>query len=98
MRISIDAHTLGCRQTGNEVYICNLIHELNRITSDITCDLLCSMPAGFKQAPDRFSCQNVSRNPFVRLGWDLPGAVRRLRPDVLHVQYTGPLWTSVPVV
>jgi len=34
----------------------------------------------------------------VRLGFDLPRRVRADKPDVLHVQFTGPLWSRVPQV
>ena len=31
MRISVDAHAIGCRLTGNEVYIRNLLKEFARL-------------------------------------------------------------------
>ena len=34
MRISVDAHAIGCRQTGNEVYIRNLLKEFARLDED----------------------------------------------------------------
>jgi glycosyltransferase involved in cell wall biosynthesis len=40
----------------------------------------------------------VSTNPFKRLGLDLPLELSRLKPDVLHVQYTAPLFCRVPTV
>ena len=34
MRISVDAHAIGCHLTGNEVYIRNLLHEFARLDED----------------------------------------------------------------
>jgi len=98
MIVSIDAHTLGCRQTGNEVYIRNLISELSHITSGFTWKLFCSMSDGITEVPTGFSCQKVSRNPILRLGWDLPRLACRHPTDVLHVQYTAPGRAVAPVI
>jgi glycosyltransferase involved in cell wall biosynthesis len=48
--------------------------------------------------PEGFQTRLVSRNPYKRLGFDIPRHVRADRPDLLHVQYTGPLLPSVPLV
>ena len=48
--------------------------------------------------PQRFDVRYVAANPFLRLGVELPNAMRRERPNLLHVQYTAPLWCPVPVV
>ncbi len=48
--------------------------------------------------PSSIETRWVSENPYKRLGLDLPRHVRRDRPDLLHVQYTGPLFTGVPLV
>lgn len=98
MRIAIDAHTVGCRKTGNEVYISNLINELNGAICSISFDAYRAAPATFEALPPGFSNLCVSQNPFRRLGWDLPLSLGRRRPDVLHVQYTAPVWTPAPVV
>jgi glycosyltransferase involved in cell wall biosynthesis len=37
-------------------------------------------------------------NPYKRLGVDLPQHLRRDRPDVLHVQYTGPVFSAAPLI
>jgi glycosyltransferase involved in cell wall biosynthesis len=50
------------------------------------------------EIPDGFAVHQVSVNPFVRLGFDLPRRLVRDRPDLLHVQYTAPAFSSVPVV
>jgi glycosyltransferase involved in cell wall biosynthesis len=40
----------------------------------------------------------VAANPFIRLGFDLGVRTRKDCPDLLHVQYTAPLFCPVPVV
>lgn len=98
MRFSVDAHAIGCHLTGNETYIRNLLAEYAAL--DTTSEFLAylSVAGSDRHVPASFRTAWVSRNPFQRLGWDLPRAIRRDRPDLLHVQYTGPLFTSVPLV
>ncbi|MEO8099311.1 MAG: glycosyltransferase family 1 protein [Acidobacteriota bacterium] len=98
MRFSVDAHAIGCHLTGNEVYIRNLLKEFARLDQD--CDVIAyiSKPRAPEHIPERFQTRWVSANPYKRLAWDIPNHVNRDRPDLLHVQYTGPLRTSVPLV
>jgi glycosyltransferase involved in cell wall biosynthesis len=56
------------------------------------------MPGAEQEVPSGFKTRRVSTNPYVRLGFDLPMQMRRDRPDLLHVQYTGPLACPVPLV
>jgi len=98
MRFSVDAHAIGCHLTGNEVYIRNLLNEFARL--DRTSDFIAyvSKPGAHLQVPKRVQTRQVSENPFRRLGLDLPMKLRYDKPDLLHVQYTGPLSCSVPLV
>ena len=98
MRFSVDAHAIGCHLTGNEVYIRNLLHEFARL--DRTSDFIAyvSKPGAHLQVPKSVQTSYVSGNPFRRLGLDLPMRLRYDKPDLLHVQYTGPLACSVPLV
>src|SRR5689334_11889555 len=98
MRFSVDAHTIGCHLTGNEVYIRNLLHQFARI--DRSGDFLAyvSKPDAPTHLPERFDHRWVSENPYKRLGLDLPRRLREDRPALLHVQYTGPLFSPVPLV
>jgi glycosyltransferase involved in cell wall biosynthesis len=48
--------------------------------------------------PERIQTRRVSENPYKRLGLDLPRHLRADRPDLLHVQYTGPVVSPVPLV
>jgi glycosyltransferase involved in cell wall biosynthesis len=52
----------------------------------------------FSSVPERFIKRRVAVDPFVRLGFDLPRMLRQDRPDLLHVQYTAPLFCNVPTV
>ena len=76
--------------TGNEVYVRSLVRRFPRLTptpnSSVT---LSASPKAFLGA---FRCARwVSKNPFLRLGRTWREAASD-RPDLLHVQYTAPLF------
>ena len=98
MRFAVDAHTIGCHLTGNEVYIRNLLHEFARLDPASEFVVYVSKPDAPAQVPGAFQTVAVSENPYVRLGLDLPRRMHIDRPDVLHVQYTGPLFCKTPLV
>jgi glycosyltransferase involved in cell wall biosynthesis len=98
MRISVDAHAIGCRQTGNEVYIRNLLKEFARLDEDSDLIAFISKEGVRADLPRRIRTRRVSQNPYKRLGLDMPRHLWRDRPDVLHVQYTGPLFSATPLV
>jgi glycosyltransferase involved in cell wall biosynthesis len=98
MRFAVDAHTIGCHLTGNEVYIRNLLNEFARLDPSVEFIVYISKPEAPAQVPAAFLTRSVSENPYKRLGVDLPLSIRRDRPSVLHVQYTGPVFCSVPLV
>jgi glycosyltransferase involved in cell wall biosynthesis len=98
MRFSVDAHAIGCKLTGNEVYVRNLLTALAALdhSSEFIAYLSAADVNGW--VPARFDRRAVARNPFLRLGCDLSRNLRRDRPDLIHVQYTAPLDCPVPVV
>ena len=98
MRFSVDAHAIGCHLTGNEVYIRNLLHEFARLDEGNELIAYISKQGVEADLPGRIRTRRVSENPYKRLGMDLPRQLRRDRPDLLHVQYTGPVFTSIPLV
>jgi glycosyltransferase involved in cell wall biosynthesis len=98
MRFAVDAHTIGCHLTGNEVYIRNLLNEFARLAPADEFIVYVAKPDAPAQVPASFETRSVSENPYKRLGFDLPLNVRRDRPSVLHVQYTGPVFCNVPLV
>jgi glycosyltransferase involved in cell wall biosynthesis len=98
MRFSVDAHAIGQHLTGNETYIRNLLHcfaELDQSADFVT---YLSRKDTFGDVPERFSKRQVSVNPWVRLGFDLPRRLREDRPQLLHVQYTAPAFCRTPLV
>lgn len=98
MRFAVDAHAIGCHLTGNEVYIRNLLNQFARLDADSEIFAYIAKPGAEQQLPGRIRTRWVSANPFRRLGLDLPLKLRADRPDLLHVQYTGPLAANVPLV
>jgi len=98
MRFAVDAHAIGRRLTGNEVYVRSLLREfaeLDRASDFVAC---VSEPEAAEWIPRRFSVRHVSSDPLKRLGWDLRRVVKASQADMLHVQYTSPLGVHVPVV
>ena len=98
MRFSVDAHTIGCHLTGNEVYIRNLLNQFSKLAPDSEFIAYVSKDEAPSYVASRIFTRKVSENPYKRLGWDLPLRLRQDRPDLLHVQYTAPVACSVPVV
>jgi len=101
MRILIDAHMLGERETGNETYVANLIRGLHACRTDESFLLATTNPALLREQgllAEGFEAVPVSSSPLKRLTWDLPHIVRRENVDVLHVTYTGPMAVSCPLV
>lgn len=98
MRIGVDAHAIGRRLTGNEVYVRSLLNAL--AAQDHNCEIVAyvSARAPCASIPANIRTRRVALNPFARLGYDLSMKVRQDRPDLLHVQYTAPLACPVPVV
>jgi glycosyltransferase involved in cell wall biosynthesis len=98
MRFSVDAHAIGCHLTGNEVYIRNLLREFARLDEGNELIAYISKEGVRADLPERIQTRRVSMNPYKRLGVDLPQHLRRDRPDVLHVQYTGPVFSAAPLI
>ncbi len=98
LRVGIDAHTIGQRVTGNEVYIRSLIHKYAAL--DRSAEFTAYIAAREAKAwiPESFTAAYVSRNPFVRLGLELSLELGKNPTDLLHVQYTAPLFCPAPVV
>jgi len=98
MRFSVDAHAIGCHLTGNEVYIRNLLKQFVRVDGESEFVAYVSKPGAPGQLPNGLRTRWVSENPYKRLGWDIPRLLRHDRPDLVHVQYTGPVACPVPIV
>src|SRR5260370_24855990 len=98
MRYAVDAHAIGRHLTGNAVYVRRLLRAFTDLDRDSQfLAYVCEQEAE-SWLPKRVRVHRVARNPWVRLGWDLARRVREDCPDLLHVQYTAPLGTRVPLV
>src|SRR5437868_6817590 len=98
MRFSVDAHAIGCHLTGNEVYIRNLLEQFARVDQVSEIVAYISKPEAPELIPERVQTRWVSNNPYKRLGFDIPRHLISDPPDILHVQYTGPLRGNVPLI
>jgi glycosyltransferase involved in cell wall biosynthesis len=98
MRFAIDAHAIGRRQTGNEVYIRNLLQHFPRLDPDSEFVAYIAEPAARRDLPAPVGTNRVASNPWRRLGLDLPVRLSLHQPDLLHVQYTAPLSRKAPIV
>jgi glycosyltransferase involved in cell wall biosynthesis len=98
MRIALDAHAVGRKQTGNETYIRNLLRELAGRHSCHDYIAYLSAPGSESLVPSQIQVRRVADNAWQRLGFDLSAGVARDQPDLLHVQYTAPLRCKAPVV
>lgn len=98
MRFSIDAHAIGRHLTGNEVYVRSLLEGFASLDKKSEFIAYTSVRGAEEYVPSRIRTRQVSENPFVRLGIDLARCVRADAPDLLHVQYTAPLFCAAPIV
>jgi glycosyltransferase involved in cell wall biosynthesis len=101
LRVLIDAHMVGERETGNETYIANLIRGLQSLeTPDQFLIATAHRDTLNRQLElgSRFRVVDVSQSPIKRLLADLPRIARQERVDLIHVTYTAPVWVSAPFV
>jgi glycosyltransferase involved in cell wall biosynthesis len=98
MRFSIDAHAIGRHLTGNEVYVRSLLEGFASLDKKSEFIAYTSVRGAEEYVPAPIRTRRVSENPFIRLGVDLARHVRTDAPDLLHVQYTAPLFCPAPVV
>jgi glycosyltransferase involved in cell wall biosynthesis len=75
-----------------------LLTQFARLDAESQFYAYLTKPFAEREVPSRFEIRRVSANPFKRLGMDLPLRIRQDRPDLLHVQYTGPINCPVPLV
>ena len=98
MRFAVDAHAIGRNLTGNETYIRSLLRGFSEVDCESEFVAYVSEPSAAEWLPESFTVKHVSSNPFQRLGWDLAAEAKADQADLLHVQYTAPLFCSVPLV
>ena len=98
MRFAVDAHAIGRHLTGNEVYVRSLLSALAALDQGSEFVAYVSAESAAQYIPKNINIRHIAANPFLRLGLDLAMQVREDRPDLLHVQYTAPIFCPVPVV
>lgn len=98
LRVGLDVHTLGARQTGNETYTRELLNGL-RCVADSSIDYVCYHTSRTEHAvPVGTHTRIWPRAPLVRLPVSFPLLLRRDRIDVALFQYVAPPVTPCPVV
>lgn len=98
MNFAIDAHAIGQKLTGNETYIRNLLKGFATLDRENEFTTFVSGDEARAEIPSRFRQERVSTNPYLRLGYQIGARIATLKPDLLHVQYTAPLWCAAPIV
>ncbi len=98
LRVLIDAHMVGSRETGNETYVVNLLRHLSQLT-DVQC--------GAAIAPGSITLSHLADVELIplrlpgnwpRLLFSLPFVCRQWHADILHVTYVGPFFPPCPMV
>ena len=99
LRVGIDAHTVGRRQTGNERFTVELVDALSR-RDDV--EVIAYVDRGVRWLAGGAGGPKIvelrARQPQLRIPLELPVRARRDRLDVLQVAYTAPPVLDVPLV
>ncbi len=102
MHIAIDAHSVGAQLAGNESYVTNLIEALAETDNANRYTLYVTKQKAIERFKNRWPHVDVRltlpHTPLIRIPLTLTRELRRRPVDLLHVQYTAPLWTPCPVV
>jgi glycosyltransferase involved in cell wall biosynthesis len=99
VRVGIDAHMVGGRETGNESYVRGLVDALIAIDSDDLDLVVYHLGKPWTASSPRVGFRRLGTGaPIWRLGWELPFRSARDRLDLLHVTYATPLWSRARLV
>lgn len=98
LRIGLDAHMVGHRETGNETYVLGLLDGLSRLDRDFELYVYYTSDNAVDGASHVRARHLLGNSPWIRLAFDLPLQTWRDDLDVLHMTYTAPLWTRCPLV
>jgi glycosyltransferase involved in cell wall biosynthesis len=95
--IVLDADVLGRGRTGEETYVLNLLRSLPAAAPDLSFGAVTRHP---ELVPDGIEAIHLpARSQELRMAWSLPRLLRRLTPQLLHVQHALPLgWRGRSVV
>lgn len=95
MKILLDTHTIHQRKTGMERYWRNMISCLPPAAPKA--EFVLYGNKNFTHGKNRIYVPR-SDNGLFRIAWGFHDAVRRWKPDIIHVNYFAPLIKIVPVV
>jgi len=101
LKILIDAHMVGEKETGNERYILGLLEGLKAIGDGVEVVVATSDPDALRAAfPFELPWKlvRVSHSPISRLFFELPRLAAKEGADLVHVTYNGPLRCPCPMV
>lgn len=102
VRIAIDAHMVGHRETGNETYVVNLLRGLAAGSGDEDFQVLTTDPrrlAGELHLPGQFRPVRVWPGLSVlRIPFGMPAALKTNHADLLHATYILPPRAPCPMV
>src|SRR5258706_4371688 len=100
MRICLDAHMIGGRETGNEACVAALAPALARLAG-ICCvaavELNAMLPGDWRVAQPEVVRLRPAGD-WLRLSYTLPRVCSDWRADLLHVTYNAPFISPCPVV
>jgi glycosyltransferase involved in cell wall biosynthesis len=102
VRVAIDAHVVGERESGNETYVVNLLRALADEPGDNSYQVLTPHPDRLRAIVPLPSSATIVRvwpaASVLRIPFGIPSAVRRYRSNVLHVTYVAPPAVACPTV
>jgi len=101
LRLAIDAHMVGERETGNETYTLNLVKALLSQFAQHVYHIFTSHREALEQYLPTNSIPHlidVPSNPLRRIPFAIPNHVRSNRPQLLHVNYIAPPRLACPIV
>jgi glycosyltransferase involved in cell wall biosynthesis len=99
MRLGLDIHQIGARQTGNETYLRNLLEQFSALSEPHDLRLY---HTGSVTSPDP-AWRGVLRQikphtPFLRIPFSFPAALWTDKVDLAHFQYVAPPVCPCPTV
>ena len=95
--IVLDADVLGRGRTGEETYVLNLLRSLPSVAPDLSFGAVTRHPELVPEPVEAIALP--ARSQEARMAWSLPRLLRRIRPQLLHVQHALPLgWRGRSVV
>jgi len=92
--VLIDADALGRQRTGNETYVRELLRALR--ASDLRLAAVTRHPELVPEGVE--PVELPAQHQILRMAWQLPWLLRRLRPTVAHFQHALPLGCGGPSV